>query len=188
MRFVEVQAIVLGFLKLNDATTELKGIQCLDLASPARFPGFFIYTIVYLRLRPALGLGLTPFCIRTGRPKGPREKTPGPSAEHDNSVVSSAHQNTAAPQALTRWAPTVASSIPPTRTISSCRPIAKPPPCAFTAMASARTPWGFAFSPGGRAALAANHGGGSVPVIDLNQARVTANFPAGTGIETPTYS
>src|SRR5579862_9105654 len=50
-----------------------------------------------------------------------------------------------------------------------------------------KDPMGFAFSPDGKTALVANHGDGSVSVIDLNQARVTANFHAGTGIETLTY-
>ena len=38
-----------------------------------------------------------------------------------------------------------------------------------------------------KTALVANHGDGSVSVIDLNRARVTANFHAGTGIEALTY-
>ena len=50
-----------------------------------------------------------------------------------------------------------------------------------------KDPMGFAFSPDGKTALVANHGDGSVSVIDLAQARVTANFHAGTGIETLTY-
>ena len=50
-----------------------------------------------------------------------------------------------------------------------------------------KDPMGFAFSPDGKTALVANHGDGSVSVIDLKEARVTANFHAGTGIETLTY-
>ena len=47
-----------------------------------------------------------------------------------------------------------------------------------------KDPMGFAFSPDGRRALVSNHGDGSVSVIDLEHARVVANFHAGTGIET----
>jgi YVTN family beta-propeller protein len=50
-----------------------------------------------------------------------------------------------------------------------------------------KDPMGFAFSPDGKTALVANHGDGTVSVIDLTAARVTANFHAGTGIETLTY-
>jgi YVTN family beta-propeller protein len=50
-----------------------------------------------------------------------------------------------------------------------------------------KDPMGFAFSPDGKTALVANHGDGSVSVINLKEARVIANFHAGTGIETLTY-
>lgn len=50
-----------------------------------------------------------------------------------------------------------------------------------------RNPMGFAFSADGSTALAANHGDGSVSVIDLRARRVTGHFEAGTGIETLTY-
>jgi YVTN family beta-propeller protein len=46
---------------------------------------------------------------------------------------------------------------------------------------------GFAFSADGRTALSANHGDGSVSVIDLEKGQVVRQFQAGTGIETLTY-
>jgi DNA-binding beta-propeller fold protein YncE len=45
---------------------------------------------------------------------------------------------------------------------------------------------GFAFSADGKTALAANHGDGTVSVIDLEKVTVST-FQAGTGIETLTY-
>jgi YVTN family beta-propeller protein len=50
-----------------------------------------------------------------------------------------------------------------------------------------RNPMGFAFSADGATMLAANHGDGSVSVVDLASRRVTGSFKAGTGIETLTY-
>jgi YVTN family beta-propeller protein len=39
----------------------------------------------------------------------------------------------------------------------------------------------------GNTVLVANHGDGTVSVIDLKKAQVVDNFRAGTGIETLTY-
>jgi len=50
-----------------------------------------------------------------------------------------------------------------------------------------KDPMGFAFSPDGKLALVANHGDGSVSVIDLKEWKVVNNFHAGTGIETLAY-
>jgi YVTN family beta-propeller protein len=50
-----------------------------------------------------------------------------------------------------------------------------------------KDPMGFAFSPDGRTLLVANHGDGSVSVVDLKEWRVVHTFHAGTGIETLTY-
>ncbi len=50
-----------------------------------------------------------------------------------------------------------------------------------------KDPMGFAFAPDGRTALVANHGDGTVSVIDLKEGRVTGSFMAGTGIESATY-
>jgi YVTN family beta-propeller protein len=49
------------------------------------------------------------------------------------------------------------------------------------------SPMGFAFSVDGNTVLVANHGDGTVSVIDLKKAQVVDNFRAGTGIETLTY-
>ena len=46
---------------------------------------------------------------------------------------------------------------------------------------------GFAFAPDGRTVLVANHGDGTVSVLDLKEQRITGNFMAGTGIESGTY-
>ena len=48
-------------------------------------------------------------------------------------------------------------------------------------------PLGFAFSPDGKTVLVANHGDGSVSVIDLKQWKVKNTSHAGTGIETLSY-
>jgi YVTN family beta-propeller protein len=48
-------------------------------------------------------------------------------------------------------------------------------------------PMGFAFSPDGKSALVANHGDGTVSVIDLAAARVTRTVAAGKGVETLTF-
>jgi YVTN family beta-propeller protein len=49
------------------------------------------------------------------------------------------------------------------------------------------SPMGIAFSADGTTALVANHGDGTVSVVDLSTARLTRTFKAGTGIETLTY-
>lgn len=49
------------------------------------------------------------------------------------------------------------------------------------------SPMGIGFSPDGKTALVANHGDGTVSVLDLASATVTRTFKAGTGIETLTY-
>jgi YVTN family beta-propeller protein len=48
-------------------------------------------------------------------------------------------------------------------------------------------PMGFAFSPDGKTMLVANHGDGSVSVVDIKGWKVVNTFHAGTGIETLTY-
>jgi len=50
-----------------------------------------------------------------------------------------------------------------------------------------KDPMGFAFSADGTTALSANHGDGSVSVIDLEKGQVVQQFQAGTGIETLTF-
>ena len=50
-----------------------------------------------------------------------------------------------------------------------------------------RDPMGIAFSADGKTALVANHGDGSVSVIDLQKMETVNTFKAGTGIETLTY-
>jgi len=50
-----------------------------------------------------------------------------------------------------------------------------------------KDPMGFAFSADGKTALVANHGDGSVSVIDLQKMEIVNNFHAGTGIETLSY-
>lgn len=50
-----------------------------------------------------------------------------------------------------------------------------------------KDPMGFAFSPDGKTMLVANHGDGSVSVVDLQEWKVVNTFHAGTGIETLTY-
>ena len=50
-----------------------------------------------------------------------------------------------------------------------------------------KDPMGLAFSADGKTALSANHGDGSVSVIDLDKGQVVKQFQAGTGIETLTY-
>jgi len=49
------------------------------------------------------------------------------------------------------------------------------------------SPMGIGFSADGKTALVANHGDGTVSVVDLATAKVTRTFKAGTGIETLTY-
>ncbi len=50
-----------------------------------------------------------------------------------------------------------------------------------------KDPMGFAFSADGRTVLVANHGDGTVTVVDLLKMQVVSSFKAGTGIETLTY-
>jgi YVTN family beta-propeller protein len=50
-----------------------------------------------------------------------------------------------------------------------------------------KDPMGFAFTADSKIALVANHGDGTVSVIDLNQGRVVSSFMGGTGIETLSY-
>jgi DNA-binding beta-propeller fold protein YncE len=50
-----------------------------------------------------------------------------------------------------------------------------------------KTPMGMAFAADGRTALVANHGEGTVSVVDLKEGRVTSKFDAGTGIENAAY-
>jgi YVTN family beta-propeller protein len=49
------------------------------------------------------------------------------------------------------------------------------------------SPMGIAFSADGKIALVANHGDGTVSVVDIAAGTVTKTFKAGTGIETLTY-
>jgi YVTN family beta-propeller protein len=48
-------------------------------------------------------------------------------------------------------------------------------------------PMGIAFAPDGETALVANHGDGTISVLDLASATVTKTFKAGSGIETLTF-
>jgi len=50
-----------------------------------------------------------------------------------------------------------------------------------------KDPMGFAFSADGKTALVANHGDGSVTVVNLEKMTAVSTFQAGTGIETLTY-
>jgi YVTN family beta-propeller protein len=50
-----------------------------------------------------------------------------------------------------------------------------------------KDPMGLAFSADGKTALSANHGDGTVSVIDLEKMETVSTFKAGTGIETLTY-
>jgi YVTN family beta-propeller protein len=49
------------------------------------------------------------------------------------------------------------------------------------------SPMGIGFSADGKTALIANHGDGTVSVLDIAAAKVTRTFKAGTGIETLTF-
>jgi YVTN family beta-propeller protein len=51
-------------------------------------------------------------------------------------------------------------------------------------IAVGRDPMGLAFAADGKTAVVANHGDGSISVIDLETMKVTGNYPAGKGIET----
>jgi YVTN family beta-propeller protein len=48
-------------------------------------------------------------------------------------------------------------------------------------------PMGIAFATDGNTALVANHGDGTISVLDLKAAKVTKTFTAGAGIETLTF-
>jgi YVTN family beta-propeller protein len=50
-----------------------------------------------------------------------------------------------------------------------------------------KDPMGFALAPDGKTVLVANHGDGTVSVIDLSQNRVASSFTAGTGVEALAY-
>lgn len=50
-----------------------------------------------------------------------------------------------------------------------------------------KAPMGFAFTPDSKTALIANHGDGTVSVIDLQKSQVVSSFTGGTGIETLAY-
>ncbi len=50
-----------------------------------------------------------------------------------------------------------------------------------------KDPMGFAFAPDGKTVLVANHGDGTVSVIDLSQNRVVSSFAGGTGVESLAY-
>lgn len=50
-----------------------------------------------------------------------------------------------------------------------------------------KDPMGFAVSPDGKTLLVANHGDGTVSVVNLAEGRVVKTFMAGTGIETLAY-
>ena len=50
-----------------------------------------------------------------------------------------------------------------------------------------KDPMGFGFSADGKTVLVANHGDGTVSVVDLTTKRESSRFQAGTGIETLTY-
>jgi YVTN family beta-propeller protein len=56
-----------------------------------------------------------------------------------------------------------------------------------TVLQVGKDPMGFAVSPDGKTLLVANHGDGTVSVIDLASERVVSNFKAGVGIETLSY-
>ena len=55
------------------------------------------------------------------------------------------------------------------------------------AFSTGKDPMGYAFSADGKTALIANHGDGSVGVLDLKTLQVVRTFHAGTGIETLGY-
>jgi YVTN family beta-propeller protein len=56
-----------------------------------------------------------------------------------------------------------------------------------TVLTVGKDPMGFAVSSDGKTLLVANHGDGTVSVIDLKEGKITSNFKAGTGIETLSY-
>jgi YVTN family beta-propeller protein len=50
-----------------------------------------------------------------------------------------------------------------------------------------KDPMGFAFAPDGKTVLVANHGDGTVSVVDLSQNRVVSSFMGGSGVESLAY-
>jgi len=50
-----------------------------------------------------------------------------------------------------------------------------------------KDPMGFAFAPDGKTVLVANHGDGTVSVIDLEQNKVVSSFKGGAGVESLAY-
>jgi YVTN family beta-propeller protein len=56
-----------------------------------------------------------------------------------------------------------------------------------TVLPVGKDPMGFAISPDDKTLLVANHGDGTVTVINLQEGRVMTSFKAGTGIETLSY-
>jgi len=54
-------------------------------------------------------------------------------------------------------------------------------------LAVGKDPMGFALAPDGKTVLVANHGDGTVSVIDLSQNRVVSSFSAGAGVESLAY-
>ena len=50
-----------------------------------------------------------------------------------------------------------------------------------------KAPMGFAFTPDSKTALIANHGDGTISVIDLQKSKVVSSFVGGTGVETLAY-
>jgi YVTN family beta-propeller protein len=56
-----------------------------------------------------------------------------------------------------------------------------------TVLPVGKDPMGFAISPDDKTLLVANHGDGTVTVINLQEGRVVTTFKAGTGIETLSY-
>jgi YVTN family beta-propeller protein len=50
-----------------------------------------------------------------------------------------------------------------------------------------KDPMGFAFAPDGKTVLVANHGDGTVSVIDLSQNKVVSTFTVGQGVESISY-
>src|SRR5215471_1719032 len=56
-----------------------------------------------------------------------------------------------------------------------------------TVLTVGKDPMGFAVSGDGKTLLVANHGDGTVSVINLKDGKITSSFKAGTGIETLSY-
>jgi len=54
-------------------------------------------------------------------------------------------------------------------------------------MTVGKDPMGFAFASDGKTALVANHGDGTISVVDLEHGKVTSSFMAGAGVESLSY-